>query len=76
MAEVFFPTGAGGLSLLHSVETGTGVHPSSYPTGFGDSSTELERPGREADHISPSNAEVKNDGATAPHRHTPLWHGA
>jgi hypothetical protein len=32
--------------------------------------------GREADHLPPSSAEVKNDGAIPPLRHMPSWRGA
>jgi hypothetical protein len=53
-------------SLLHSVQTGSGTHPASYPLGTGALSSEVKRPGREADHSSPSNPEVKNGGAIPP----------
>jgi hypothetical protein len=33
MAEVRFLTEARDFSLLHSVQTGTGTHPASYPMG-------------------------------------------
>jgi hypothetical protein len=36
----------------------------------------VKRPGREADHSSPSSAEVKNVGATPPLSHTSSWHRA
>jgi len=42
--------------LLHCVQTGSGAHPSSYSMGNRSSYT----PGREADHLPPSSAEVKN----------------
>jgi hypothetical protein len=32
-----------------------------------------KRPGHEADHSSPSNAEVKNDGAIPPFNHVSSW---
>jgi hypothetical protein len=48
------------FSLLHVVQTGSGVHPASYPMGTaGALSPEVKRPGREADHSPPTNAEVK-----------------
>jgi hypothetical protein len=37
---------------------------------------EVKQPGREADHLRPSSAEVKNGGSITPLSHTPLWHGA
>jgi hypothetical protein len=42
------------FSLLHVVQTGSGVHPASYPMA-----TAVKGPGREADHSPPANAEVK-----------------
>jgi hypothetical protein len=38
------------FSLLHVVQTGSGVHPTSYPICTGGSFPGLKRPGREADH--------------------------
>jgi hypothetical protein len=35
-----------------------------------------KRPGREADHSSPSSAEVKNGGAIPPLPHMSSWHSA
>jgi hypothetical protein len=43
------------FSLLHIVQTGSGVHPTSYKMGPG-----VKRQGREADHSPPTSAEVKN----------------
>jgi hypothetical protein len=34
-----FPEGAGNFSLRHHVQTGSGVHPASYPMGTGSSFT-------------------------------------
>jgi hypothetical protein len=42
------------FSLLLVVQTCCGAHPASYPMGTG-----VKRPGREADHSPPANAEVK-----------------
>jgi hypothetical protein len=53
------PTGAGNFSLHHCVQNGSGAHPASYPMGTGVSFHGVKRPGREADHLPPSNAEVK-----------------
>jgi hypothetical protein len=38
-------------------QTNSEVHPASYPVGTGSKA----RPGRDADHSSPSSAEVKNE---------------
>jgi hypothetical protein len=51
-AWVLLPAGARKLSLVHSVQTGSGVHPASYPVGTGISSDGVKRRGREAD-LSP-----------------------
>jgi hypothetical protein len=37
-----------------------GAHSASYPVGTGTLFLEVKRPGREADHVPPSSAEVKN----------------
>jgi hypothetical protein len=47
------------LSLLHVVQTGSGVNPTSYPMGTEGSFQGVKRPGNEADHSSPAIAEVK-----------------
>jgi hypothetical protein len=59
------------FSLLYIVQTGSEIHPDSYPVGPG-----IERPGREADHASPSSAEVKSGGTIPPLPHMPSSHGA
>jgi hypothetical protein len=46
------------FSLLHIVQTGSGVHPTSYKMGTGGSFPGVKRPGREADHSPPTSAEV------------------
>jgi len=51
---------AGNFSLHHRVQTGSGAHPASYRMSIRSSFTGGEkRPGREADHSHPTNAEVK-----------------
>jgi hypothetical protein len=45
--------------LLHVVQTGTGVHPTSYRTGTRGFSPGIKRLEREADHSPPARAEVK-----------------
>jgi hypothetical protein len=47
------------FSLLHIVQTGSGVHPTSYKMGTGGSFPEVKRQRREADHSPPTSAEVK-----------------
>jgi hypothetical protein len=53
--EVRSPTGAEDFSFSPCVQTGSGVHPASYPIGPGGK----VRPGRDADHSPLSSAEVK-----------------
>jgi hypothetical protein len=47
------------FSLLHIVQTGSGVHPTSYKMGTGGSFPGIKRQGRETDHSPPTSAEVK-----------------
>jgi hypothetical protein len=47
------------------VHTGSAAQAASYSTGTGDS-TEIKRPGREADHTPRSSAEARNGGAILP----------
>jgi hypothetical protein len=47
--------------FLHVVQTGSGDHPASYTMGTGGSSSRIKRPGPEADHWSPTTAEVKKN---------------
>jgi hypothetical protein len=48
------------FSLLHVVQTGSGVHPTSYPMGIGGGSFPgVKQQGREPDHSPPATAEVK-----------------
>jgi hypothetical protein len=59
--EVRSPTGAD-FSSSPCVQTGSGAHPASYPMVTGGLSPGGKaRPGRDADHSPPSNAEVKNE---------------
>jgi hypothetical protein len=44
---------------VYVVQTDSGAHPASYPTGTGALSLGLKRQGREADHSPPTSAEVK-----------------
>jgi hypothetical protein len=59
MIGVRFPVGAGNFSLRHRVQTGSGTYPASYPMGNGGFLIGVKRPGREADHLPPSSAKVK-----------------
>jgi hypothetical protein len=45
--------------FLHVVQTGSGVHPTSYKMGTGGSFPGVKRQGREAEHSPPPSAEVK-----------------
>jgi hypothetical protein len=47
------------FSLLQVVQTGSGVHPTSYPTGTGGSSLGVKRQRRESNHLPPASSEVK-----------------
>jgi hypothetical protein len=75
-AGVRFLAGARYFSLLHSVQTGSGAHPASYPIGSRGALPGAKRPGREADHSSPTSAEVKDGGAIPPVPYISSWRGA
>jgi hypothetical protein len=47
------------LSLLHVVQTGSGVHPASYTMDVGTFSPGVMRQGSETDHSPPASPEVK-----------------
>jgi hypothetical protein len=55
--EVRSPTGAKDFSSNFCVQTGSGAHPASCPTGTGDKA----RPGCDPDRSPPSSAEVVNE---------------
>jgi hypothetical protein len=48
------------FSLLHVIQTGSGVHPTSYTMGTGVSFPEVKRPERAIDHSHPPSAEIKH----------------
>jgi hypothetical protein len=50
---------SGRFSVLHIVQTGSGVHLTSYKMGTGGSYPVVKRQAREADHSPQTNAEVK-----------------
>jgi len=56
----------GKFSLRHRVQTGSGVRPTSYPMGNGGSFHGGKATGREANHSSPSVAEVNNAWSYTP----------
>jgi hypothetical protein len=59
---VRFPAGAKDFSCSLCVQTGSGAHPASWPMGTGDPFPGGKaRPGRDADHLPPSSAEVENE---------------
>jgi hypothetical protein len=50
------------IKILQSkwkLQTGSGVHPTSYTMGTGSSFPGVKRPWREADHSPPTSAKVK-----------------
>jgi hypothetical protein len=51
-------------SLLRGVQIASGAHPAAYQVGPVGSYPGVKRPGNEAEKSPPSNAEVKNGGAT------------
>jgi hypothetical protein len=48
----------GVVLISNIVQTGSGVHPTSYTMGTGGSFTGVKRPGRQADHSPPTSPEV------------------
>jgi hypothetical protein len=60
--EVRFPAGAKDISSKLCVQTGSGAHPAFCTMGTGGHSPGAEaRPGRDADHSSPSSVDVVNE---------------
>jgi hypothetical protein len=72
-AGVRFSAGAKELSLLHSIQTGSGAHPASYPMGTGGFFPGLKQPGCEYHHAPPCSADVMNGGAIPPLPHISSW---
>jgi hypothetical protein len=76
-SRVRFLAGAGNFSLHHRVQNGSGAHPASYPMGIRGPFPGGKAPEREADHSSPSSAEVKEYAELYLHSPiTPSWRGA
>jgi hypothetical protein len=65
MAQVPFPAVLD-FSIHNSVQTDYEAHPTSYAMGTGGFFLGVKRQGREDDHSSPSNAEIKNGEANTP----------
>jgi hypothetical protein len=62
MARITFLAGAGDFSLLHSIQTGSGANPASYPVGTEAFSLNVKRPERETDthhHLGPMSRMVE-----------------
>jgi hypothetical protein len=60
----------------HRVQTGSGVHPASYPMATKGFSLGVKRPEREADHSYPTSAKVKDCMDIYLHSpNTPSWRG-
>jgi len=57
---LFVIWGVANFSLHRRFQTGSGAHPASHPVDTRGSSLWVKRPMREADHSSPSTAEIKN----------------
>jgi hypothetical protein len=55
------------------IQTGSGVHPTSYLMGTRVISPGVKRPGREADHSPLASAKVKKCGSIHPLPHAPSW---
>jgi hypothetical protein len=64
-----FDSRQGQETFLHCVQT------ASYPVGSVSNFAGYKGSEREADHSSPSSAEVKNGGAITPLPHRFLWRG-
>ena len=51
------------FSLVSNVQTGSGIHPTSYSMDAGFFTPRVKRPGRDVDHASACSAEVRMNGA-------------
>jgi hypothetical protein len=67
-----------GMIFLLSTASRLALGPTQPPIQWlpGAISQEVKRPVREADHLPPSSAEVKNGGARPPLPHMSSWHNA
>jgi hypothetical protein len=73
---VRFPARLRDFSLLHSVQTGSGVHLASYAMGTWNLFAGVKRPGREADHSHPVRVEFKHGRVMFPFLNTSSYRGA
>jgi hypothetical protein len=73
MAGVRFLEGACDFSLLHSIRTGSGAYPASFPVDAGGSFPGVKAARHEAGHSPPSSAEVRNGGSIPPLPYTSSW---
>jgi hypothetical protein len=60
------PGGAGNFSPHHRIQNGSEAQPASYPMGTRGYFPAVKRPGREADHSSPSSVEIRMRGSIFP----------
>jgi hypothetical protein len=66
-AGVRHPVRPKDFSLLHTVQTGSGAHPTFYQMGtMGSFHMDKASAGSEADNSAPSGTEVKNGGSIPP----------
>jgi hypothetical protein len=71
--EVGVRVPVGSRSFLHVVQTGSGVHTTSYQIGAGALPPGVKRPGREAEQSPPTSAEVMKMWIYTSTPHTPSW---
>jgi hypothetical protein len=64
-----------GKKYLPSITLFMNPVPASYPVGTRGPLPRVKRPGREADHSSPSVAEVRNAWSSTSFPHMPSWRG-
>jgi hypothetical protein len=74
MTGVQFPAGARDFSLLHGVQDGTRAPQPPIQWVPRTLSLEVKWQRREADHLPPFSAEVKNVGVIPPLPHMSSWH--
>jgi hypothetical protein len=70
------PSKEQGFSPVHNLQSGSRIHPASYPMVIEGPFTGGKVAGREADYSPPSSVEIKNGGAIPPLLKTPSWHEA
>jgi hypothetical protein len=75
MAVVEFSAKEINFSFFHVVQIGSAAHRASYTMGTGGYFSKIKRPGREADRLPSSDAEVNNGGAIPPFPQISSWRG-